>query len=137
METTYPTQRSRRNSLTPRPVSASAGARLMSACPTCGVDPCANPSFCSTCRDADRRRARGERPRYVSEWHDWPAAPERHPRPTPEVTIEAMMYCVRERGVQALREAANIERLGRCDAAAKAQANVRIAKSIKGTSGNG
>ena len=27
METTYPTQRSRRNSLTPRPVGASAGAR--------------------------------------------------------------------------------------------------------------
>jgi hypothetical protein len=71
------------------------------------------------------------------EWHDWPAAPERHPRPTPEVTIEAMMYCVRERGVQALKEAANIERLGRCDAAAKAQVNVRIAKLIKGTSGNG
>jgi hypothetical protein len=109
----------------------------MSACPTCGVDPCANPSFCSTCRDADRRRARGEQPRYVSEWHDWPAAPERHPRPTPQVTIEAMMYCVRERGVQALKEAANIERLGRCDAAAKAQVNVRIAKLIKGTSGNG
>jgi hypothetical protein len=34
-------------------------------------------------------------------------------------------------------EAANIERLGRCDAAAKAQVNVRIAKLIKGTSGNG
>src|SRR5262249_44957996 len=66
------------------------GGRLMSACPSCGVDPCANPSFCSTCRDADRQRARGERPRYVSEWHDWPAVPERHPRPTPEVTIEAI-----------------------------------------------
>src|SRR2546426_8004069 len=35
----------------------------MSACITCGADPCANPSFCAACRDADRRRARGEQPR--------------------------------------------------------------------------
>jgi hypothetical protein len=25
-------------------------------CPTCGADPCINPSFCRLCRDADRRK---------------------------------------------------------------------------------
>ena len=49
-------------------------------------------------------------------------------RPTPEVTIEAVMYCVRERGLAALKEPANVERLSRCDAAAKAVIETRIAK---------
>jgi hypothetical protein len=49
-------------------------------------------------------------------------------RPTPQTTIEAILYCVRERGLKALREPANIERLARCDADAKAQINQRIAK---------
>jgi hypothetical protein len=30
----------------------------MSACPTCGADPCRNPPFCQACRDADRRKKR-------------------------------------------------------------------------------
>jgi hypothetical protein len=36
-------------------------------CATCGGDPCANLSFCAACRDtdADRRKARGEQPRYA------------------------------------------------------------------------
>lgn len=58
-------------------------------------------------------------------------------RATPQATIEAIAHCVRERGVQALKEDANIERLSRCDAAAKAQVNTRVAKLIEGTSGNG
>lgn len=59
-----------------------------------------------------------------------PPAPVRPkpPRPTPQVTIEAVLYCVRERGLAALKEADNVERLARCDAAAKDQINRRIEK---------
>jgi hypothetical protein len=46
--------------------------------------------------------------------------------PTPQTTIEAVMWCVRERGLKALKEPTNEERLRRCDAAAKAQINERI-----------
>jgi hypothetical protein len=49
---------------------------------------------------------------------------------TPQTTIEAIMYSVRERGVAALREAATIERLLSCDAAAKDQINERIDKLL-------
>lgn len=46
---------------------------------------------------------------------------------TPQVTIEAIMYSVRARGVEALKEPATVERLERCDEAAKQQINQRIA----------
>jgi hypothetical protein len=49
------------------------------------------------------------------------------PRPTPQTTIEAILYCVRERGPTALREPANIERLRRCDRAARAEIDRRMA----------
>ena len=49
-------------------------------------------------------------------------------RPTPQVTIEAIMLCVRERGLGALQEPANLERLARCDAAARKQIKDRLAK---------
>jgi hypothetical protein len=29
---------------------------VMTECPTCNADPCANPDFCRACCDADRRR---------------------------------------------------------------------------------
>ena len=63
------------------------------------------------------------------------AASERmlHNRPTPPVTIEAVLYSVRERGLAALKEPANLERLSRCDEAARAQINERIAKLEKGS----
>jgi hypothetical protein len=48
------------------------------------------------------------------------------PRPTPETTIDAILYCVRQRGVAALKESANVERLSRCDDAAHAQIKKRI-----------
>ena len=51
-------------------------------------------------------------------------------RPTPQTTVEAVMYSVRERGLAALNEPATKERLGRCDAAAWAQINRRIEKLI-------
>jgi hypothetical protein len=52
---------------------------------------------------------------------------------TPEVTIEAILHCVKIRGIKALGEPANQERLSRCGAAARAQIKARIAKmeSIK------
>jgi hypothetical protein len=49
-------------------------------------------------------------------------------RPTPSTTIEAIMVTVRERGVAALKDSANIERLRGCDAGAKSQINQRISK---------
>jgi hypothetical protein len=51
-------------------------------------------------------------------------------RPTPRFTVEAVMLTVRERGVAALKEPANIERLARCDAAAKVQIDRYIKKLI-------
>ena len=47
---------------------------------------------------------------------------------TPEVTIEAVMYTVRTRGVASLREPETIERLKRCDDAARAQMDRHIGK---------
>ena len=49
---------------------------------------------------------------------------------TPQATVEAILHSVRERGLKALQEPANIERLTRCDAAAKAQIDQRIDKLI-------
>jgi hypothetical protein len=52
------------------------------------------------------------------------------PRKTPQATIEAVIYSVRERGVAALKEPANIERLLTCDADARANINERVARLI-------
>jgi hypothetical protein len=52
------------------------------------------------------------------------------PRATPKSTIEAVLHSVRERGLAALKERANIERLLRCDAAAKAEINARIGRLV-------
>jgi hypothetical protein len=52
-------------------------------------------------------------------------------RPTPQTTIEAIMWCVRERGLAALKERINQERLSRCDAAARQQINKRIERLKK------
>src|SRR5262249_28299247 len=48
-------------------------AFAMTTCASCGASPCANPSFCASCRDADRLKARGESPRYTA---PRPAPPE-------------------------------------------------------------
>jgi hypothetical protein len=53
-----------------------------------------------------------------------PAKPQ--PRPTPQTTIEAVWYCVRQRGVAALKDPANQRRLQTFDAAARAELNRRI-----------
>jgi hypothetical protein len=51
---------------------------------------------------------------------------------TPQSTVEAIVHCVRERGVGALREPANIERLSCCDEAASEQINKRIDALLRG-----
>jgi hypothetical protein len=53
-------------------------------------------------------------------------------RPTPQVTIEAIWLCVRERGIVALKEPPNLERLSRCDKAALAQIDARLARLKEG-----
>jgi hypothetical protein len=58
----------------------------------------------------------------------WQFSKEGHP--TPQTTIEAIICAVRERGVAALKEPANIERLLRCNASAQAEINRRIARLI-------
>ena len=50
---------------------------------------------------------------------------------TPQATVEAIMVAVRERGLAALKDAANVERLARCDQAARAQINRRIARLME------
>jgi hypothetical protein len=52
--------------------------------------------------------------------------PARHA--TPQSTIEAILFCVRSRGLAALKEPDNQERLSRCDAAAKQQIKAAIAR---------
>ena len=92
---------------------------MEAACDTCGAAPCVNPSFCGACRLADQARPRRER----------------HPeqRRTPQSTVEAILHCVRERGSSALQEAANLERLSRCDDATLAQIDQRLRK-LRGAS---
>jgi len=47
--------------------------------------------------------------------------------PTPQTVVEAILYCVRERGIGALKEPANVEWLSQCDAVAMDEINRRIA----------
>jgi hypothetical protein len=54
-----------------------------------------------------------------------------NPGATPQATVEAIMVAVRERGLAALEEPANIERLDRCDRTARAQLNERISRLIE------
>ena len=113
----------------------------MTYCPTCGASPCANPGFCALCRDADRkvRGSAGEHLNLLRKLMHPSVTLEQayreindpKNRPTPQVTVEAVILTVRERGPAALKEPANVERLERCDAAAKAEIERRIAKLRK------
>jgi hypothetical protein len=85
-------------------------AGVVSPCDVCESEPCMSPSFCEACRQADaKREAKRKR---VSDLKS---------RPTPQATIEAIKQSVRDRGVAALKEAANRERLSQCDNAARAE----------------
>ena len=63
--------------------------------------------------------------------HAWNVINDPRNRPTPKVVIDAVVLSVRERGIEALKEPANIERLSRCDKAAKLEIEQRIAKLRK------
>jgi hypothetical protein len=95
-----------------------AGAAL---CDICGAPPSANRDFCRTCRAFDRKVAAAQR-------QSVPAAEERR---TPQVTIEAIMFGVRARGLAALKEPDNLERLRRCDQRARAEINERIDRLLQ------
>jgi len=95
-------------------MSDPAIAAVQFACDCCGSILCLTPGLCQTCQ-ADAR--------------DWrQSGAENHSRPTPRSTIDAIMWCVRERGPPALHEPANIERLSRCDDAGIAEIDARIKK---------
>ncbi len=100
-------------------MTAAAMAAVQFACDVCGSEPCPTPGFCQTCRVADAQ-VRQQRPT------------ENPSRPTPRTTIEAIVFCVRERCPQALHEPVNIERLSRCDDAAIAEIDARIRKLESG-----
>jgi hypothetical protein len=120
----------------------------MTACRTCGVNPCVNPSFCAASRRADAHlaaerkagrlresaevlRARRLLADDISLERAWAELNDPRSHPTPQATIEAILHCVRERGLAALNEPATVERLARCDAAAKAILDKRIAKLMR------
>ena len=106
----------------------------MTVCPTCGAAPCVNPSFCAACRDADRRRTRAEQSRHIDTIpRDWESMSVNalwqlfnKQRPTPQVTIEALWFCICERGPAALLEPGNMERIRTLDDAARAELERRI-----------
>ena len=66
------------------------------------------------CREVDRKAAERR------------CRPVNNRRPTPKTVIEAIMYCVRARGLDALKEPANLDRLRACDERAHAEINERI-----------
>jgi hypothetical protein len=120
----------------------------MSTCRTCGCSPCVNPAFCRLCRRATAELAAERKAGRLQESEEilrtrrllaqdvsfeqaWFEVNDPQARPTPQVTIEAILHCVRERGLAALKEPANLERLARCDAAAKAQIDQRIGKLMR------
>jgi hypothetical protein len=86
------------------------------ACATCGAAPCANPDFCAQCHLADQKARRRQRINGAEQ------------RSTPQATIEAIMFCIRERGLAALKEPANVERLSRCNPTALAEIDKRVTK---------
>jgi hypothetical protein len=58
----------------------------------------------------------------------WEKLNNPHRFSTPQTLVEAILYAVKSRGVDALKEPDNIERLSRCDEAGKAEIERRIAK---------
>src|ERR1700730_1272843 len=115
---------------------------MSNACSGCGRCPCVNRSFCRACRRvaaAERKagrqvresasvlRARRLLADSISLERAWHELNDGRNHATPRATIEALMHCVRERGLAAaLKDPENLERLSRCDAAARPHINKRI-----------
>jgi hypothetical protein len=89
-------------------------------CDICGLTPCASRSFCRVCREADRKHTAKL------------ATPKQEPRPTPVSIVDALIYCIKSRGVDALKEPGNIEWLAQCDEQARARVNKFVAKISRG-----
>jgi hypothetical protein len=89
---------------------------LVTPCPTCGSEPCPLPSFCQLAREADNRSSTSD---FKSRLR---------PHPTPLALVEAIKQSVRDRGVTALKESANRERLSQCDNAARAEIDRWVAR---------
>jgi len=106
----------------------------MQPCQTCVSTPCRNPSFCTSCREADRKRERRQQPDLPPGWDGmsidvlWNALNDPRRRPPPQVTVDAIMVAVRARGVGALKEPETLARLKTCNAAAIAEIDRRLAK---------
>ena len=123
-----------------RRVPCEDGAQLSVSCPVCrvcsicGCAPCGTPGFCQMCRQVDRKAAAQRRRQHdlPQGWEDMSLGElwERlnNPWRTSPSTIEAILVAVRTRGLAALREPANLERLRRCDAKAQAEIDRRIDK---------
>jgi hypothetical protein len=93
------------------------------ACAICDENPCRSPSFCRACRDADARKARGEKPHYVdaSLWREpphyvpalldrsvsleraWAELNRRRLVDASQATVEALLYELRMHGLAALK----------------------------------
>jgi hypothetical protein len=129
----------KRERLPNRRLSETRPSPALPFCHICGSAPCVNPSFCALCRRADAKHRGGNDGSAITRTrrllHDnvsldaiYRGLNDARSRPTPQTTIEAILYCVRERSFKALDEPYNIERLRRCDEAALAQINTRIVK---------
>jgi hypothetical protein len=95
--------------------------------------------FWKLCAAADRAFRRMPRPsgralpdgwETMSVGRLWDALNDPARFATPDSTIDAVLYCVRKRGIAALKEPANINRLKRCDEAARATIDRRIAALV-------
>jgi len=83
-------------------------------CPTCGADPRINPGFCRSCRRADRaavkrrkddpvatlRRLMSDEVSLDRAWREFNSTPGR----AAAMTVEALMFSLRERGTKAFEE---------------------------------
>jgi len=104
-------------------------AEAAAPCSTCGAKPCGNPSLCCA---ADARHQHARPSRLPENWHEMSLDSLWHHlnrnRPTPQVVIEAIWYEIQERGLDALKEPATVERLSRFDEAALAEIDRRISQ---------
>jgi hypothetical protein len=101
---------------------------LIAPCPICEREPCLTPSFCELCREADSENSEhaGKKSNKINHRHSENSEPR--PRPTPEMTIEAVKEAVRARGERALSEFSTLERLRLCDGAALARIDAWLLK---------
>jgi hypothetical protein len=82
---------------------------------------------------AERRRTTPEQQGLPADWsleRVWNHYQDPRNRPTPQVVVEAILCWVAERGIAALDEPKNVERISRCDDAARKQIDARVQAMI-------